>query len=181
MGVWIWIAAWEFTGSWHPILPFLGAGLSACLCAFGLWPEGRTESPVGRKANAFLVMLLLGLVLPKPWFDFNLEGAWAVAMAAFAVAVGLAGFARLRTWLDRIPNTVLSLLLTTAFVVYPSAWAAVWAAGLGLVWGTLWRRLPKPLALTPVSLGFVLGLLVSYALHSNLGVPVLRRIIWWGS
>lgn len=181
LGLWLWIAAWEITGSWHPILPFLGAGLSAGLGGFGFWPESRAEIPASRNVHPFSIMLLLGLVLPKPWFDFNLEGAWAQAMAAFAVAVGVAGLMKVRERLDRIPTAAFALLLAVAFVAYPSAWAVLWAAGVGLVWGALWRRLPKPLSLTPLTLGFLLGLLVSYALHSNLGVPVLRRLIWWGS
>lgn len=181
MGVWVWIAAWEYTGTWHPVLPFLGAGVSACLCAFGRWPEGQAELPTSRTAHPFWSMVLLGLVLPKPWFDYNLEGAWAPPMAAFAVAVGVAGLLQLRELLNRIPTALFVILLAVAFVAYPSAWAALWAACIGLAWGALWRRLPKPLSQTSVTLGLLLGMLVSYALHSNLGVPVLRRLVWWGS
>jgi len=181
LGLWLWIAVWEYAGSWQPDLPFLGAGLSACLCAFGWLPEGESQPPTQRRAHPFWSLLLLGLVLPKPWFDFNLEGAWAPAMAAFAVAAGVAGLSKIREAFDRLPTPALLLALALAFVAYPSAWATPWAAGLGLVGGTLWRRLPKPLSLATVSYGFLLGLLVSYALHANLGVPALRRLLWWGS
>ncbi len=180
-GLWLWIAAWEFTGLWHPVLPLVGAGLSAFLAAFGRWPEGEPLAPSTRRASPFWIMLSLGLVLPKPWFDFNLEGNWAPVMAVFALAVGAAGLSRLRKGLDRLSNALLLILLALAFVAYPSAWALVWSAAVGLLWGTLWLRLPRPLSLPKLSLGFILGLLLSYALHSNLGIPVLRRLLWWGS
>jgi hypothetical protein len=180
-GLWLWIAAWQVAGFWHPVLTFVGAGLSAFLGAWGWWPEGDPPPITSRRLGSFWSLALLGLVLPKPWFDFNLEATWAPVMAVFALAVGVAGLPRLRQSLDRLPNAVPLVLLGLAFVLYPSAWALAWGAVLGLGWGVLWPRLPRPLALTRVSLGFVLGLLVSYALHSNLGIPFLRRLLWWGS
>ena len=180
-GLWLWIAAWEFTGLWHPVMPLVGAGLSAFLGAFGRWPEGEPLSPASRSASSFWTMLLLGLVLPKPWFDFNLEGTWAPSTAVFALTVGVVGLSRLREGLNHLSTALLLILLALAFVAYPSAWALAWSAMVGLLWGALWLRLPRPLSLAKLSLGFVLGLLVSYALHSNLGIPVLRRLIWWGS
>jgi len=180
-GLWLWIAAWLYAGAWHPVLPFMGAGLSALLAAFGALPEGETTTAGAKKAQPFWTLLLLGLVLPKPWFDFNLEPGWAPAMAAFASAAGLAGLAPIRAALGKLPSVALLLVLAVAFVAYPSAWAPVWAGVVGLLFGALWRRLPRPLPLAQVTYGFLLGLLVSYALHSNLGVPMLRRFIWWGS
>ncbi len=180
-GLWLWMAAWLYAGAWHPVLPFLGAGLSALLYALGGLPQGDSTPAATKRLHPFWTLLLLGLVLPKPWFDFNLEPGWAPAMAAFAVAVGVAGLAPMRAALDRLPSAALLLLLAVAFVAYPSAWAPVWAAAVGLVFSALWRRLPRPLSLALITYGFLVGLLVSYALHSNLGVPMLRRFIWWGS
>ena len=57
----------------------------------------------------------------------------------------------------------------------------VWAMAVGLLWGILWPRLPRPLPIAKISLGFLLGALVSFFLHSNLGIPFLRPLIWWGS
>lgn len=181
LGLWLWIAAWLYAGAWHPVMPFLGAGLSAVLCAFDVLPEGGTLPPSTKTVHPFWSLFLLGLVLPKPWFDFNLEAGWAPAMAAFALAAGLAGLAPIRAALDRLPSPLLLVLLAMAFVAYPSAWAPIWAGVVGLLFGALWLRLPRPLSLVPVTYGFLLGLLVSYALHSNLGVPMLRRFLWWGS
>ena len=180
-GLWIWIAAWEYAGIWHPILIVVGVGLSAFLGGFGLWPEGRPLAPSKRQVNPFWVPCLLGLVLPKPWFDFHLEGTWASVMAVFALTTGLASLPRLRDYLDQIPNLWALLLLAAAFVIYPSAWFLAWAMAVGLLWGILWPRLPRPLPIAKISLGFFLGALVSFFLHSNLGIPFLRPLIWWGS
>lgn len=180
-GLWLWIAAWLFAGLWHPVLTLLGAGLSAFLGAWGWWPEGDPLPATSRRIGSFWSLTLLGLVLPKPWFDFNFDGTWALTMAFFAWVVGLVGLPRVRERLDGVPNAVPLILLVLAFVVYPSRWALVWAGAVGLGWGVLWPRLLRPLSLTRASLGFVLGLLASYALHSNLGVPFLRRLLWWGS
>ena len=199
-GLWIWIAAWEFAGTWHPVLTFLGAGLSAFLGAYGRWPEGQEPVPkppraatMGfgtgsqglmpslRRVHPFWTLVLLGLVLPKPWFDFHLEGGWAPAMAVFALVAGLAGLPRVKEGLDRLPKAVPLVLLALAFFAYSSAWVLGWAAIVGLFWGVLWPRLPRPLSRPQVSLGFLLGLLVSYTLHSNLGIPFLGRLLWWGS
>lgn len=180
-GLWLWIAIWEYAGTWHPALIAVGAGLAAFLGAFGLWPEGQPLAPPRRQVDPFWAPLLLGLVLPKPWFDFHLEGTWASVMAAFALAAGLASLPRLRERLDRLPNPAALLLLAAAFVVYPSAWYLGWGMVVGLLWGILWPRIARPLPIAKISLGFFLGALVSFFLHSNLGIPFLRRILWWGS
>ncbi len=180
-GLWLWIAAWLFAASWHPVMTFIGAGLSACLGGFNRWPEGQPLVPATRRLGPFWAMTLLGLVVSKPWFDFNLESTWAPVLALFALAVGVAGRPWIQKRLERLPSAVPLSLLALAFVLYPSAWALAWGAEVGLCWGALWPRLARPLSLTRASLGFVLGLLVSYALHSNLGVPFLRRMLWWGS
>lgn len=181
LGLWIWIAAWEYAGTWHPVLIPVGAGLSALLGGFGLWPEGRPLVPALHRINPFWIPLLLGLVLPKPWFDYHLEGTWASVMAAFALATGLAGLPRVRVYLDRIPSRWVLVPLALAFVVYPSAWYLAWATVVGLLWGVLWPRFPRPLSISRLSLGFILGALVSFILHSNLGIPFLRPLLWWGS
>lgn len=180
-GLWIWVAAWEFAGLWHPVLTFVGAGLTAFLCAFGIWPGGRALSLTPHRLRPFWPFLLLGLVLPKPWFDFNLEGQWAAAMAVFALAVGVGGLTLFRTALDRLPTALLMTLLALHLFLYPQGWTLSWAAAVGLLWGCVWPRLSRPLGRTRSSLGFLLGLLISFALHSNLGIPVLRRLLWWGS
>lgn len=180
-GLWVWIAAWEFAGLWHPVLTFVGAGLTAFLCAFGAWPGGRALSATSHRLRPFWPLLLLGLVLPKPWFDFNLEGQWAAAMAVFALATAIAGLSLLRTALDRLPTALLVVMLGLHFFIYPQGWTLYWALAVGLLWGCLWPRFSRPLGRTRSSLGFLLGLLISFALHSNLGIPVLRRLLWWGS
>jgi hypothetical protein len=180
-GIWAWIAFWEFTGTWHPILTLLGAGLSGFLVAFGEWPERRRLEPAPRPTHAFWAALVLGLVLPKPGFDFQFTGTWPSALAVFSLGVGLAGLAPLRKQLDRLPNALPFLLLGLAFVAYPSAWVHGWALMVGLLWGILWPRLPQPISRLRLSLGFITGVMSSYFLHSNLGIPLLRHLLWWGS
>jgi hypothetical protein len=180
-GIWLWIAFWEFTGTWHPILTLLGAGLSGFLVAFGKWPERRRLNPAPSPTEAFWAALLLGLVLPKPGFDFQFTGTWPSALAVFALGVGVAGLGNLRAYLDRLPNLVTYLLLGLAFVAYPSAWVHAWALVVGLLWGILWPRLPQPISRLRLSLGFIAGVMLSYILHSNLGIPFLKRLLWWGS
>jgi hypothetical protein len=180
-GLWIWIAVWEFAGTWHPILTLVGAGLSACLGGFGLWPAGRPQAAPRRQVNPFWMPFLLGMVLPKPWFDFHLEGTWASVMAVFAVTAGLASLPRLRVLLDHLPNLGVTLLLALAFVIYPPSWVLAWGMAVGLLWGILWPRIPRPISISKISAGFILGALVSFFLHANLGIPFLRRLVWWGS
>lgn len=181
MGHWVWLAAWLYAAQWHPVLPFLGAGLSALLGGFGRWPESAAPGPGARRSAPFWTMALLGLVLAKPWYDFNLEGAWAPPLALFSLAAGAAALPRLRERVEPVPGSVLLVLLALPFLAYHPAWLPVWALAVGLCWGSLWVRLPRPLPVTRLSFGFLLGLLVSYALHSNLGLPILGRVLWWGS
>ena len=180
-GLWIWIAFWEFAGSWHPVLTLVGAGLAAFLAAFGTWPESRPATPSVHRLSPVWTLALLGLVLPKPWFDYQFEGTWAGGMAVFALAAGLASLAAFRERLDRLPSAWPLTLLALAFFIYPSAWILSWAAAVGLLWGLIWSRLPETMPLSRAGLGFAFGLLLSYALHSNLGIPFLRRLLWWGS
>ena len=180
-GLWIWVAFWEYAGTWHPALTLLGAGLSGFLLAFGQLPEEEPSSPSVLRINAFWAALLLGLVLPKPGFDFQFAGTGPSALAVFALAVGVAGLPRLREPLARLPNALPLVLLGLAFVAYPSAWVCSWALVVGLLWGIVLPRISRPLCRTRTSLGFAAGVLVSYTLHSNLGIPFLRRLLWWGS
>ena len=181
VGLWIWIAAWQYAAGWHPVLPFVGAGVSACLGAFGRWPQGAEVVPSIRRVAPFWSMTLLGLVLSKPWYDFNLEGDWARALALCFLVVGVAGLSQVRAWLSRLPAAVPVVLLALAFGGYHPAWLLAWAAVVGLCLGALWKRLPRPLPMARLSLGFLLGTLVSYGLHSNLAIPFLGRLLWWGS
>jgi len=180
-GSWVWIAFWEYAGTWHPALTLLGAGLSGFLVALGGWPERRALKQSAMRVHPVWAALLLGLVLPKPGFDFQFTGTWPTALAVFALGVGVAGLPTSRAYLDRLSTVVPLTLLGLAFVTYPSAWVWIWALVVGLLWGTLWPRLPQPLSRLRLSVGFVTGVLVSYILHSNLGIPFLRRLLWWGS
>ncbi|MBI1752464.1 MAG: hypothetical protein HY014_06590 [Acidobacteria bacterium] len=180
-GLWIWVAAWEYAGTWHPTLTLLGAGLSGFLLAFGHLPEEEPSWPCMHQINSFWAAALLGLVLPKPGFDFQFAGTWPGALAVFALGVAIAGLPRLRELLSRVPNAVPLLLLGLAFVLYPSAWVCFWALVVGLLWGAVLPRFSRPLCRTRTGLGFAAGVVVSFTLHSNLGIPFIRRLLWLGS
>lgn len=178
--LWLWIAFWEYAGAWHPALTLLGAGLGAFLAAFQLLPRQPEPMSVRTPVGAWPAMLLLGLALPKPAWDFLLEPAWARAFAAFALAVALTHTQRLRAWGERLPSGALFGLLGFLFACYLSALVSLWAFVLGLSAGWLWARLPRPLPAAKLTAAFLLGLLLSFLLHANAGRPLLRHLVWPG-
>lgn len=179
-GLWIWIAFWEYTGAWHPALTIMGMGVGACLTAFGALP--RHPSPEGplRPLRVWPALLLLGLALPKPVWDYLQEPAWAHIFAVFALGVALTHAGWLRRAGARIPEGMLLMALGLLFILYPPSWAWVWALVLGGFAGWIWARLPRPLPILPLTSAFLAGLVLSFALHANAGRPVLRHFVWLG-
>jgi len=180
VGLWLWIAFWEYTGSWHMALPGLGAGLGACLIAFERFPKQAWPKGSKHTLRIWPAFLLLGLTLPKPAWDFLLEPTWANAFAAFALGVALAHLAVFRSLGERLPSPLLLATTAILFVLYPSSQAWAWDLLLGLVPGRSWPRLPRPLPVVQLSAAFLVGLLVSFALHANAGRPLLKHLVWPG-
>lgn len=178
--VWLWIAFWDYAGGWHFALTPLGAGLGACLAAFEWLPRQPVSRGPQRGIGIWPAMLLLGLTLPKPAWDYLLDPTWAVSFAAFALGMGLAQLAGLRRLGERLPSLALLGFIAVLFVAYPSAYAWLWALILGLTAGWMWMRLPRPLPILRVTVAFGLGLLLSFVLHANAGRPLLKHIIWPG-
>lgn len=178
LGLWLWIAFWEYAGAWHPALTPLGAGLGAALVAFDVLPKQTVSRGPQRSLGIWPVFLLLGLTLPKPAWDFLLEPTWAEAFAAFAVGMGLAQTTPLRSLGDRLPSFLLAGFLALLFVFYPTAYTWAWALVLGVIAGWNWLRLSRPLPMVQVSAAFLLGLLLSFLLHANAGRPVLKHFVW---
>jgi len=179
-GLWIWIAFWEYTGAWHPALPPLGAGLGACLTAFGAFAPQPAPVVPTRPMRVWPALLLLGLALPKPSWDFLLEPTWAMAFSAFAFGAAVSHL----YWIQRIGSKIseryLLVALAAFFVLYPSSRSALWALLLGLFGGWIWARLPRPLPVLRLSMAFLAGLILSFALHANAGRPGLRHFVWLG-
>ena len=180
-GTWIWIAAWLLAGYLDPALPLLGAGLGGVLSSSGFWPAPPEEFPPALALRrAWLAFLLLGLVLPKPWWDFGLVPAWALPTAALGLGGALAAWAPLRDGLARVPEGLLCTGLGLLFVLYWPTWGLPWGLALGLLAGSLWTRL-DPSRWEGPGLAFLAGLLLSFTLHANAWIPGLRHLIWLGN
>ena len=167
-GTWIWIAAWLAAGFLDPLLPFLGAGVGACAAAFGLLPAavaGPADAPA--RSRGFLSLALLGLVLPKPWWDWGLQPDGALPVAAFALGAALAHSAPARVRLAGLPTGLLHGGMALLFVLYWPTFGGAWGLLLGLLGGTTWLRLPEPRPLARLGTAFAAGLALSFALHAN--------------
>jgi hypothetical protein len=174
----LWIGVWMLTGTLDPVLPVLGLGVAAALHGLGTWP---TEGAPRQETflSAFAAFLLLGLALPKPWWDFGLESGWAAGLGAFGAAWALAQLRPLARLGARLPGWALLTGIGTLAVLYWPTFVLPWGAALGLLWGWAWMRLPRKLETS--AWPFLLGLLLSFALHANAWLPGLRHLIWLGN
>jgi len=178
-GTWLWIGFWFATGRLDPALPLLGAGLGGMLEGSGLGLGEPAAAAPGRDPG--WILFLVGLALPKPWWDFGIEPGWAWASAAVGLGAAVSALPGLGPRVDRIPWSVLAGGAGSLAVLYAPGLGALWGSVLGLVLGAAVRRFPTPL---PMALGagaFLLGLLVSFALHANLWIPGLRHLVWLGN
>jgi len=174
----LWIAIWMLTGYLDPVLPVLGLGVAAALHGLGTWPPEHTPRSEG-SLPVFAAFLLLGLALPKPWWDFGLESGWTPGLSAFGVAWALAQLRPLARLGSRLPGWVLLTGIGSLAVLYWPTWVLAWGGALGLLWGWVWVRLPGRLEST--TWPFLLGLVLSFVLHANAWLPGLRHVIWLGN
>lgn len=130
--------------------------------------------------STFLLPFLLGLALPKPWWDWGLQPNWAWPMLGFGLAAGLGSLNRLR-FAEFWPNWVLLTGLGALAVLYDPHLGLAWGVVLGLLSGCAWRRLPHPLPLMGLAFPLLLGLSLSFFLHANAWIPGLRHLIWLGN
>lgn len=176
-GTWLWIAGWSLTGLVSPWLPMLGGVLGACLDAWGVLPEAEASKPTESGPSVILPSFLIGLALPKPFWDFGFLPQADHAMVAFGCAVLLV--LALPSRMKHIPFWVCTGALLIATTLYFPALPMASSAFLGLATGFL---LPRLLA-KPASFlgGILLGLMLSFGLHSNLQVSAIRAWAWWGA
>lgn len=176
-GTWLWIAGWSLTGLVNPWLPMLGGALGACLDAWGVLPKVEVMKPAGSELFVFLPALLLGLALPKPFWDFGFlpQADQSIAVFGCAVLVILALPFRLK----QMPFSICMGALVIATTLYFPGFPMASSAFLGLAAGFLLPRLSaKPASFLG---GVLLGLMLSFVLHSNLQVSVIRAWAWWGA
>lgn len=181
-GTWAWIGCWLLAGFLDPAVPLLGAGLAGVLSASGQWPAGPIQAvPPPALRRPWLLFLLFGLALPKPWWDFGLRPEWALASAAVGLGGALAMLPSARRQLAKVPETVLALALGILAVLYWPTLGLVWGSAVGIFAGASWNRLPRGSAWAVPGLAFLGGLLLSFALHANAWIPGLRHLIWLGN
>ena len=179
---WLWIGGWLGTGFLDPTLPLVGAGLTGALAAFGAFPSPALSRPLPSPlARAPLAFLLLGLALPKPWWDFGQQPEWAVAGTALGLGAALASLGPLRSRLDRLPAPALLAGLGLLAILYAPSLVGLWGLVLGLLTAQLWARAGAPFRLASLGGALLAGLALSFALHGNLWIPGLRRLLWLGN
>lgn len=179
-GTWLWISFWLGTGFLDPALPVLGAGLAGMLEGSGLGIGASAPAPKALR-RPWLSLFLLGLALPKPWWDFGLERDWAWASAAVGAGAALASMPPLRTLLSRMPGAVPAWTFGLLAVAYAPAFGIPWGLALGFALGIAWVQLPRPLPLERAIAALLGGLLVSFSLHANAWLPGLRHLVWLGN
>ena len=179
---WLWIGGWLGTGFLDPTLPLVGAGLTGAMAPFGAFPSPAPSLPLPAPlARAPLAFLLLGLALPKPWWDFGQQPDWAVAGAALGLGAALASLGPLRSRLDRLPAPALLAGLGLLAILYAPSLVGLWGLVLGLLIPQLWARAGAPFRLASLGGALLAGLALSFALHGNLWIPGLRRLLWLGN
>ena len=179
-GAWLWVAAWMGAGSWDPLLPLLGAGAGAAAASWGLMPS-RARERSGQSMSLFLAPFLLGLALPKPWWDWNQDPHWALPMVALGLGAALASARPLARLGARLPLWALLWGMGLLAVLYDPRLGLLWGFTLGLLTGWIWLRHPRPLPLHCLAPTWLLGLVLSFALHANAWLPGLRHLIWLGN
>jgi hypothetical protein len=179
-GAWLWVGAWMVAGVLDPLLPLLGAGVGATAAAWGLMPSQGNEA-TGQKVSLFLSPFLLGLALPKPWWDWNLDPHWAFPMAALGFGAALASMKPLARFGNRLPTWTLLWGMGLLAILYAPQWGLLWGGTLGLLAGWAWLRHPRPIPLYCLAPAWFLGLLISFVLHGNVWLPGLRHLIWLGN
>lgn len=168
---WIWTGLWMMTALLDPVMPMLGASALACALAFRR-QEGSDITQKGQKP--FLPFLILGLVLPKAWWDFDMNATWALSNSLFILGA-LGGSAILDRFFRLSYGYVLGALSLFFFLYFtPLAW--LWGLGVGLAFGIAYNRLERPISLIQSSFALLLGVTLSFALHAN--ALLFGRALW---
>ncbi len=157
---------WLLAYLWTPAGPWL---VLAAASTLSLWGRDPAPSPARAGPSAVSALFWIGLALPKAWWDSESLGALSTAL--WGVGFALSAVPRIRDL--PLPRPLLALALIPLAYVWVPLW--LWAPALGLVAGLALRRCarPWPRAIVLAALG---GLLLSYAVHSNL--QIAGPLVW---
>ena len=125
-----------------------------------------------------MLPFLLGLFLPKPWWDWGLQSASVLPLAAFGLGGAIASIPLFVNRLRLLPGWVLICTLALTGLLYSPSWGLLWGALMGLVVASAYVRSPRPLPIGAVAGYWLLGMLLSFTLQANAWLPVLGRFAW---
>lgn len=180
-GPWLWVSLWMLIAGRDPVLGVLGAGLAPLVFH---WGSNSSEARPGQVDGPFLkwlLPLLLGLFLPKPWWDWGLQSSSVLPLVAFGVGGGIAVVTPLAVRTRFLPAWLLASCLAVAGLLYSPSWGLLWGACMGILAACAWGRLRRPLPLGAMAGYWLLGLLLSFTLQANAWLPVLGRLVWLGA
>jgi hypothetical protein len=170
---WLMVSVGWLLTLWHPTAMWLLIGPIAAMSLLQSRNTNMTERalPVTGLVSAGWVMFLIGLGVSKTWWDSDTMGALGTALWGLGVAA--ASLPKVRNVM--LGYTLVWLALFPLLYVWLPIW--MWAPGYGVLCGWAFQRtiMPWNQAITYVLL---LGLLLSYALHSNLQI---FGLLLWGA
>lgn len=180
-GPWFWIFLWMLISGRDPVLGLLGAGLAPLVFHWGNVFKASEPVQAGTPFMNWLLPLLLGLFLPKPWWDWGLQSASVLPLAAFGLGGAIASSSPFANRLRLLQGWILICALAVTGLLYSPSWGLIWGALMGILAACAYGRLQKPLAIGATAGFWILGMLLSFTLQANAWLPGLRHLIWLGN
>lgn len=183
-GPWLWVAFWMLASARAPVLGLLGAGLAPLVFHWGKLPRVSYGEQPEPHCPIWAWSILLGLLLPKPWWDWGLQPASVFPLAAFGVGGSLAvlgSLSPLQERFRRLPYRLILGALALTGLLYAPSWGLHWGLVMGLLAGCAYGRLQKPLPIAAMAGYWILGLLLSFTLQANACIPFWGRLAWLGN
>ncbi len=155
---WLLVSLAWLLAVWHPFAPWMALAPAAALA---LLPPSAAAAGKASGLSPAWVLFWIGMAVSKPWWDSDAWGALGVALWALAVAITC--LPRIREL--RLPFPLASLALAPMLYAWLPVW--IWAPLLGLLSGWALQRSARPW-LRAAGYALLVGMLLSYGLHSNL-------------